>query len=46
MMTYRFRKLYFNAWVIQFRQSISSSGTAGSVVTSYYFGISRWFKAF
>ncbi len=45
-LAYQFRKMYFNAGVLQFRQDISASGTPASVVTSYYFGISRWFKAF
>ena len=46
LLTYQYRKLYFNASVLQFRQSISASGTPPSRVTSYYFGISRWFKLF
>lgn len=46
LLTYYFRKLYFNARVIQFRQDISASGTPPSRVTTYYFGISRWFKLF
>ena len=46
LLTYRFRKLNFNASVVQFRQSISASGTLPSSVTSYYFGVSRWFKVF
>lgn len=46
IMTYRLRKLNFNANVVQFRQGISGAGILPSVVTSYYFGISRWFKAF
>ena len=45
-LTYSFRKVYFNAGVLQFRQGLTGSETAPSVVTSYYFGISRWFKAF
>lgn len=45
-LTYRLRKLNFNASVIQFRQNISAAGTTPSTVTSYFFGISRWFKAF
>ena len=45
-LTYQFRKVYFNAGVLQFRQGLTGSATAPSVVTSYYFGISRWFKAF
>jgi hypothetical protein len=46
IMTYRLRKLNFNANVVQFRQGLSGAGIPPSVVTSYYFGISRWFKAF
>jgi hypothetical protein len=46
VLTYQFRKLYFNASVLQFRQGISTSGIAPSLVTSYYFGVSRWFKLF
>jgi hypothetical protein len=46
-LTYQFRRMYFNAGVLQFRQDISAAaGIPPSVVTSYYFGISRWFKAF
>ena len=45
-LTYTFRKLYFNAGVLHFQQSIGSPGVPPSVVTSYYFGLSRWFKAF
>jgi hypothetical protein len=44
--TYRFRKISFNSGVTKFRQSISNTGSAPSVITSYYFGISRWFKFF
>ncbi len=44
--TYRLRKLLFTAGVTNFRQSISTSGTPPGVVTSYYFGVSRWFKGF
>lgn len=43
--TYRLRKLLFTAGAQNFRQSINTPG-APAVVTSYYFGISRWFKAF
>ena len=46
-LTYQFRRMYFNAGVLQFRQDVSAAaGIPPSVVTSYYFGISRWFKAF
>jgi hypothetical protein len=44
--TYRLRKLVFTAGATNFRQGISTSGLPPSVVTSFYFGISRWFKAF
>jgi len=46
VLTYRYRKLNFNASVLQFRQAISASSTLPSVVTTYYFGVSRWFKLF
>ncbi len=45
-LTYQFRKMYLNAGVLKFQQSISAAGTPPSVITSYYFGISRWFKGF
>ena len=45
-MIYQFRKMYFNAGVLRFKQDIGAAGVPPSVVTSYYFGISRWFKAF
>ena len=44
--TYRLRKMWFTAGYTNFRQSISSSGTPPGVVTSYYFGVTRWFKGF
>jgi hypothetical protein len=46
LLTYRLRKLLFTAGATKFRQSISTSGTPPSMVTSYYFGVSRWFKGF
>jgi len=45
-LTYRLRKLYFNAGVTKFRQDVTGSGSFASQQTSYYFGISRWFKFF
>jgi hypothetical protein len=45
-LTYNYRKLNFSASVLQFQQGISSSGTLPSMVTSYYFTVSRWFKLF
>ncbi len=44
--TYQYRKLLFQAGVTKFTQSISSSGTLPSMLTSYSFGVSRWFKGF
>lgn len=46
LLTYKFRKVYFQAGVTQFRQEISASSSLPAVVTSYYFGLSRWFRAF
>jgi hypothetical protein len=43
---YEFRKLIFQAGVTKFTQSISNSGTLPSMLTSYSFGIQRWFKGF
>jgi len=45
-LTYRYRKLYFNAGVTKFRQDVTGSGSFASQQTSYYFGISRWFRLF
>ncbi len=44
--TYQYRKLLFQAGVTKFTQSISSSGTLPSMLTSYSIGVSRWFKGF
>jgi hypothetical protein len=44
--TYEYRKLLFQAGVTKFKQSISTSGTPPTMLTSYSFGISRWFKGF
>jgi hypothetical protein len=46
MLGYEFRKLWFTAGATKFTQSISNSGTLPSMLTSYYFGIQRWFKGF
>ncbi len=43
---YEYRKLLFQAGVTKFNQSISTSGTPPTMLTSYSFGISRWFKGF
>jgi hypothetical protein len=44
--TYHFRRVFFTSGVTRFRQGISGSGSAPSLTTSYYFGVSRWFKFF
>ncbi|MGA9544456.1 MAG: hypothetical protein WBQ85_12860 [Candidatus Sulfotelmatobacter sp.] len=46
LVTYEYRKLLFQAGVTKFNQSISTSGTPPTMLTSYSFGISRWFKGF
>jgi hypothetical protein len=43
---YEYRKLLFQAGFTKFNQSISTSGTPPTMLTSYSFGISRWFKGF
>jgi hypothetical protein len=44
--TYQYRKLLFSAGFTKFNQTISSSNTLPSMLTSYSFGVSRWFKGF
>ncbi len=46
MLSYRFRKLTFSASALQFRQGITGADALPSVVTSYYFSVSRWLKVF
>jgi hypothetical protein len=43
---YEFRKLLFQAGMTRFDQSIGGSGQLPTMLTSYSFGISRWFKGF
>jgi hypothetical protein len=43
---YRFRQVYFNAGYSRLLQGFSASGLPPTMVSSYYFGISRWFKFF
>jgi len=45
-LSYRFRKVYFNAGYSRLLQGFSASGLAPTMLSTYYFGISRWFKAF
>ncbi|MFY9741040.1 MAG: hypothetical protein WAK21_03495 [Candidatus Sulfotelmatobacter sp.] len=43
---YEYRKLIFQAGVTKFTQAISDSGTLPSMLTSFSFGVQRWFKGF
>ena len=45
-LNYQFRKVYFNAGYGRLLQGFSASGMAPSLLTTYYVGVSRWFKAF
>jgi hypothetical protein len=44
--TYDFRQLSMNAGYSKFVQGFSASGLPPSMLSSYYFGISRWFNFF
>ena len=44
--TYNFRQLSLNAGYSKFVQGFSASGLPPDMVSSYYFGISRWFNFF
>jgi hypothetical protein len=46
LLQYQFRKMYFTAGYAQLQQGFSVSGIAPSNVSSYYFGVSRWFNFF
>jgi len=45
-LSYRFRKVYFNGGYSRLLQGFSGSGLAPTMVSTYYLGVSRWFKAF
>ena len=45
-MSYRFRKVYFNAGYSRLLQGFSASGVPPTLVSTYYFGVSRWFHVF
>ena len=45
-MDYKFRKMNFHAGYTRTFQGFSLSNTREQLVTSYYFGISRWFNFF
>jgi hypothetical protein len=43
---YQFRKVFFTAGYSRLLQGFSASTVAPAMVSSYYFGISRWFRVF
>jgi hypothetical protein len=45
-LSYQFRKVYFNVGYSRLLQNFSASGLPPTMVTTYYAGVSRWFKAF
>jgi len=45
-LTYRFRKVYFNAGYSRLLQGFSATGLTPTTVSTYYFGVSRWFRVF
>lgn len=45
-LSYQFRKMYVNAGYNRLVQGFSASGLAPTMVSTYYVGVSRWFKAF
>jgi hypothetical protein len=45
-MSYQFRKVYFNAGYSRLLQGFSAAGLTPTTLSTYYFGVSRWFKAF
>lgn len=45
-LTYRIRKIYVNAGYSRLLQGFSANGLPPSLLSTYYIGLSRWFKAF
>lgn len=45
-LTYRVRKVYLNAGYSRLLQGFSASGLPPTSLSTYYVGLSRWFKAF
>lgn len=45
-MTYKFRKVLFNAGYTKLNQSFSGSGGPPSMTATYFIGLSRWFNFF
>jgi hypothetical protein len=46
LVQYQYRKLYFTSGYARLEQGFSQSGTQPEVISSYYFGVSRWFNFF
>jgi hypothetical protein len=46
LIQYQFRKMYFTAGYAQLSQGFSVAGIPAANVSSYYFGVSRWFNFF
>jgi len=46
LLQYRVRKIGFISGYARLQQGFSQSGTAPQVITSFYFGVSRWFNFF
>jgi hypothetical protein len=45
-LTYRFRKVYFNAGYSRLLQGFSGTELPPALLNTYYVGVSRWFKVF
>jgi hypothetical protein len=46
LVQYQYRKLYFTSGYARLEQGFSQAGTQPEVISSYYFGVSRWFNFF
>lgn len=46
LLQYQYRKLNFTSGYARLQQGFSGSATPAQIVSSYYFGASRWFKFF
>ena len=46
LVQYQVRKLNFNSGYARLEQGFSTSGMSPEVISSYYFGVQRWFKFF
>jgi hypothetical protein len=46
LIQYQYRKLSFNSGYSRLGQGFSASGTPPQIISSYYFGVSRWFNFF